>query len=85
MGFMCYKQNFDLSHPIFQLLAKQQIPEWTTNSCSAPSPHHWKGAHFSLFIQRNPSDKCENAPPPLLFSTQNYELVHGTTSDMSCC
>lgn len=86
MGFTCYEQKFDLSHPIFKLLAKQQVPAWTTNSCSAPSPHHWEGAHFSLFLQeKNLSDKCENAPPPFLFSTQNYELVYGITSDLSCC
>lgn len=55
MGFMCYEQNFDLSRLIFQLLAEQHIPAWTTNNCSAPSPRRWEGAHLSPFIQeKNP-------------------------------
>lgn len=83
---MYYEQNFDFNHPIFQLLAKQQVPAWTTNNCSASSQHRWEGAHFSLFFQeKNPSDKCEYALPQFLFSTQNYELVYGKTSDLSCC
>lgn len=68
---MCYEQNFDLSHSIFQLLAKQQVPAWTTNKCSA------------YFIQEKiPSDKSENVSPPFLFPTQNYELIYGAISDL---
>lgn len=49
---------------------------------------HIAGRELTLspFMQeKDSSEKCENASPPSLFSSQNQELVYGTTMDISYC
>lgn len=44
-----------------------------------------KDLTLSPFMQKDSSEKYENASPPSLFPSQNQELVHRATSDMSYC
>lgn len=48
-------------------------------------PTSLKGSSLSPFLQKDFSEICENASPPSLFPSQNQELVHGATLDVSYC